>query len=52
MANGVYEALSPDVLSLYTMKNWLPLLVAVPPFAIATVPAGYLTLVRFSLAYS
>jgi hypothetical protein len=54
VAKGVYEGpdepLSPVVLSLYTMKNWLPLLVAVPPFAIATVPAGYVALVRFSLA--
>jgi hypothetical protein len=38
--NGVYEDVSPDVLSLYTMKNWLPLLVEVPALAIATVPAG------------
>ena len=44
--------MSPDVLSLYTMKNWLPLLVAVPSFAIATVPVGYLAPVRFSLAKS
>jgi len=50
VANGVYagpeEPLSPDVLSLYTMKNWLPFVFG-PPLAIATVPAGYLAPVRF-----
>ena len=44
-------------MSLNTRKNWLPL-VAPPLLAIATVPAGYVTLPddpavgRFSLAYS
>ena len=52
MANGVYEAVSPDVLSLNTMKNWLPFVVALPSLAIATVPAGYLAPLRFSLAKS
>src|ERR1700689_587803 len=50
VANGVYEAASPEVLSLYTMKNWLPLLSAVPLLAIATVPAGYVAPVVFSVA--
>jgi len=40
------------VLSLYTMKNWLPLVLALPSLAMATVPAGYLAPVRFSLAKS
>jgi hypothetical protein len=53
VANGVYEAgRVPEGMLLYTMKNWLPLLVAVPLLAMATVPAVYVAPVRFSLAKS
>ena len=37
---------------LKTRKNWLPLVSAEPVLAIATVPAGYVAPVRFSLANS